>query len=407
MIKDFTIPQRTIMTPGPVEVHPKVLQAMSNRMLGQFDPAFLSIMEDNQELMRPLFGTEKGNTLAVNGTSRSGIEAALIGLIEPGDKILIPAYGRFAYLLSEIAERAKGDVILMEKEWDSPFDQEDIIQKIKEVEPKIVAMIHGETANGQMAPIDKVGHFCQENNIFFMVDCVATYGGVEFKMDEWGVNVAVAGTQKCVSVPTGLSLIAYDDKAKDFFMSRFQKEEGIRTENDEINDRHIQSNYLDISQIIRYWSNDKINHHTEVNALNYGLHTGLRMILEEGKEEVYARHQLNNDAIVAGIQAMGLNIFGNIDTKMNTVIPIIIPEGVNPNIVPEFLLNQFGVEIAGSFGPLIGKIWRIGNMGYSSRRENVLHVLAALEATLIHFNAPINKGEAVQAALGVYLNKVN
>ncbi|MBG9982592.1 alanine--glyoxylate aminotransferase family protein [Aerococcaceae bacterium DSM 111020] len=404
MIKDFNIPQRTIMTPGPVEINPKVLQAMSNRMLGQFDPAFLKIMDENQEMMRPIFGTKSANTLAVDGTSRSGIEAALIGLIEPGDKVFIPAYGRFAYLLAEIAERAQAEVVMMEKEWDAPFEQADIIAKIKEVQPKIVAMIHGETANGQLQSLDEVGAYCQSQGIFFLVDCVATYAGIEFKMDDWGVNVAIAGTQKCVSVPTGLSLVAFDDKAKEFYLSRYQKERGIRTEDDPTNDRHISSNYLDMSQLIHYWGPDRINHHTEVSALNYGLHTGLRLILEEGLENVFQRHRLNNDAIVAGVQAMGLEIFGNLDTKMNTVTPILIPEGIDPNAVTDFLLEQFGVEIAGSFGPLFGKIWRIGNMGHSSRRENVLQVLSALEATLIHFDAPINKGEAVQAALDIYLN---
>lgn len=407
MIKDFTIPQRTIMTPGPVEINPKVLQAMSNRMLGQFDPAFLKIMEENQALMKPLFGTENNYTLAVDGTSRSGIEAGLIGLIEPGDTVLIPAYGRFAYLLVEIVERAHGEVILMEKEWDAPFEQADIIARIKETQPKIVAMVHGETANGQIAAIDQIGQFCQQNDIFFLVDCVATYGGVPFKMDEWGVNVAIAGTQKCVSVPTGLSLMAMDDKAKAYYLSRLQKERGIRTENDAKNERHIHNNYLDISQLICYWSANKINHHTEVNSLNYGLHTGLRLISEEGIDQVYARHQLNNDAIVAGIQAMGLEIYGQLATKMNTVIPILIPEGIDGKAVQDFMLEQFGVEIAGSFGPLIGKIWRIGNMGYSSRRENVLQVLSAFEATLIHFNAPINKGAAVQAALNLYIAAQN
>lgn len=402
MIKDFTVPQRTIMTPGPVETHPKVLQALSNRMLGQYDPAFLAIMADNQQLMRPFFGTEAANTLAVDGTSRSGLEAALIGLIEKGDKVLVPAYGRFAYLLAEICNRAGAEVTLLEKDWDAPFDQAVVIDKIKEVQPKIVAMIHGETANGQMQPIDQIGPFCQENDIFFMVDCVATYGGVEFKMDEWGVNVAVAGTQKCVSVPSGLALVAFDDKAKDYYLSRYQRELGIRGDG-QPNDHFIQSNYLDISQLFNYWGGERINHHTESGALNYGLHTGLRMIIEEGKENVFARHQLNNDAIVAGVRAMGLEIFGNLETKMNTVIPILKPEGVNAKEVQDFLLDQFGVEIAGSFGPLIGKVWRIGNMGYSSRRENVLQVLGAFEAALIHFDAPIKKGEAVQAALNVYL----
>ena len=403
MFNEIITPIRTIMTPGPVEAHPNVLRVMSTPILGQFDPAFLAIMDEVKEMIKIPFGTKNEQAFAIDGTSRSGLEAALIGLIEPGDKVLIPAYGRFAYLLGEICERAKAQVTYLEKDWDSAFEQDVVIAEIKRVNPKIVALVHGETANGQMQPLEKIGKFCQENDVFFVVDTVATYGGAPVKVDEWGIDVAIAGTQKCVSVPSGLSLITYNERVEKVLTARYQKELGLSK--DFRNERHISSNYLDLSQLQRYWNKERINHHTEATSMIYALHEGLRMMIQEGIEKGYERHSQNDRAIQAGIEAMGLAIFGDRTTKMPTVTPILIPEGVDGDAVRNTLLNDFGVEIASSFGPLQGKVWRIGNMGFSSRKENVLHVLAAFEAALLFHGADINRGEAVLAALHEYNHK--
>ena len=402
MFSELVIPSRTIMTPGPVESNPAALRVMGSRMLGQFDPAFLTIMDSVKEMIKLPFGTTHKQALAIDGTSRSGLEAALIALIEPGDKVLIPAYGRFAYLLGEICERAKAEIMYLEKEWTSTFDQNEVIAAIKDFQPKIVAMVHGETANGQMQQMDQIGPFCRANDIFFVVDMVATYGGVPLHVDDWCVDIAIAGTQKCISVPSGLSLITYNDRVEKVLDARYQKELGLSK--DDRNENHISSNYLDLSQLQRYWSEERINHHTEATNMIYGLHEGLRSIINEGLDKVYARHAQNDQAIVAGIKAMGLGFYGDLATKMPTVTPIMIPEGIDGEAVREMLLNQFGVEIASSFGDLKGKVWRIGNMGYSSRHENILHVLAALEGVLSYYDAPINKGEAVKAALTIYEN---
>ncbi|MGX7196973.1 pyridoxal-phosphate-dependent aminotransferase family protein [Enterococcus olivae] len=403
MFSELVIPNRTIMTPGPVEANPIALKAMSSRVLGQFDPAFLTIMDNVKEMIKLPFGTKNKHAFAVDGTSRSGLEAALIALIEPGDKVLIPAFGRFAYLLGEICERAKAEIMYLEKDWTSTFDQQEVIEAIKEFQPKIVAMIHGETANGQMQQLDEIGPFCRANDIFFVVDMVATYGGVPIAVDDWCVDIAIAGTQKCISVPSGLSLITYNDRVEAVLDSRYQKELGLSK--DDRNENHISSNYLDLSQLQRYWSEERINHHTEATTMIYGVHEGLRSIINEGLEKVYARHQQNDQAIVAGIKAMGLGFYGDLSTKMPTVTPVLIPEGIDGEAVRELLLDQFGVEIASSFGDLKGKVWRIGNMGYSSRHENVLHVLAALEGALSFYGADINHGQAIKAALAVYQAK--
>ena len=401
MSRKIRIPARTIMTPGPVEVYPSVLRAMGTPILGQFDPMFLKVMDEVKEMIKVPFQTKNEEAFAIDGTSRSGLEAALIALIEPGDKVLIPAYGRFAYLLGEIAERAKADVIYIEKEWDSVFEPKVVIDAIKKNQPKIVAMVHGETANGQMQPLKEIGEFCRENDLFFVVDTVATYGGAEIKVDEWQIDVAIAGSQKCVSVPAGLSLITYNERVKKVLASRYQKELGLSK--DIRNERHISSNYLDLSQLERYWNQERINHHTEATSMIYALHEGLSLLLDEGIENSYQRHKLNDQAIVAGIQSMGLELYGDMTTKMPTVTPILIPEGIDGESVRSMLLEEFGIEIASSFCPLQNKVWRIGNMGYSSRKENVLHVLGALEAVLIFHGANVSPGKAVQEALNVYL----
>ena len=401
MFSELVIPSRTIMTPGPVEAHPNVLRVMSSTILGQFDPAFLTIMDDVKEMIKVPFGTKNEQAFAIDGTSRSGLEAALIALIEPGDKVLIPVYGRFAYLLGEICERAKAEIKYLEKDWTAPFEQAEIIQAIDDFQPKIVAMVHGETANGQMQALDQIGAACRKRDIFFVVDMVATYGGVPIFVDDWCVDIAIGGTQKCVSVPSGMSLITYNDRVEKVLTSRYQKELGLSKV--DRNENHISSNYLDLSQLQRYWNTERINHHTEATTMIYALHEGLRTMINEGIENVWARHKLNDEAIVAGIKAMGLGFFGNMETKMPTVTPILIPEGADDGeAIRNMLLEVFGVEIASSFGDLKGKVWRIGNMGYSSRRENVLQVLGALESALIYYGATINKGEAVKAALKVY-----
>lgn len=398
---EINIPQRLIMTPGPVETHPLVQQAMSNRVLGQFDPAFLELMDDLKELIKVPFHTKNEQAFAVDGSGRSGLEAALIALVEEGDKILVPAFGRFALLLAEICERAGGEVILWEKDWEGPFEQADVVAKLEEVQPKILAMVHGETANGQVQAVDEIGAYCQANDVFFMLDCVATYAGVPIHVDDWGVDIAVGGSQKCVSAPAGHSFVTYNARTEEYIQSRYQKELGIGPER---NERHIQSNYLDLSQLQRYWSPERINHHTESTVQVYGSHTALRLINEEGAENVWARHSLNDDAIVAGIKAMGLEIFGQEETKMSTVTPVMLPEGVNDAEFRSTLLEEFNVEVAGTFGELSGKAFRIGNMGYSSRKSNVLQLLGAIEAVMIRLGADVTRGEAVQAAMDVYAN---
>lgn len=397
---NLNIPIRTNMTPGPVEADPRVLRVMSAPILGQFDPEFLKLMDETMELARYLFKTENRWAYAIDGTARAGIEAVLASIIEKGDKVLVPIFGRFGHLLSEIAKRCGAEVIEMEKEWGKVFEYQEVKEKIEEIKPKIVAMIHGETSTGRLQPIKEIGKFCRDNNILFVVDCVATIGGVEFSVDDYNIDAAIAGSQKCISVPTGMALVTYNSRVEKILQERKKVEQGLGGNID--NPRFIQSNYLDLSQIQDYWSEKRLNHHTEATTMLYAMHEGLRIIKEEGLDERIRRHNYHEKAIVIGIKAMGLEIYGDMESKMPTVTCVCIPEGVNGDAVRATMLQQFGVEIASSFGTLNGKIWRIGNMGYSSKKENVLHVLMALEASIVRHGGKVNLGQGVQAALKYY-----
>ncbi|ASN06736.1 pyridoxal-phosphate-dependent aminotransferase family protein [Virgibacillus necropolis] len=400
---DLNTSLRTIMTPGPVEVDPRVLRAMSTPIIGQFDPEFLTIMNDTMDLSRYAFQTTNQRAFPINGTSRAGIEAVLCSIIEPGDKVLIPIFGRFGYLLTEIAGRCGADVHTMEKEWGEVFDPEEIQAEIKKVNPKIVTVVHGETSTGRLQPLKELGNFCRENDVLFVVDAVATLGGVEVKTDDWNIDAVIAGTQKCIGSPSGMAPITYNDRVEKILLERKKIERGLSS--DSVNERSIQSNYLDLSQIQDYWTSDRLNHHTEATSMLYALRESLRLIKEEGLETRIERHKFHEGALVAGLQAMGVELFGTAEHKMPVVTIIKVPEGVDEASVRSTMIQQFGVEIAGAFGPLQGKVWRIGSMGYSCRKNNILRVIGALEATLIYHGVKVNRGDALQAALEFYVDK--
>lgn len=402
---------RIIMTPGPVEADPRVLRALSYPILGQFDPEFTTLMNETMQLLRHLFRTENRWAYPVDGTSRSGLEAALVSLIEPGDRVLVPIYGRFGHLLYEIAERCGAEVIAMEREWGSVFPPEVLVEAIRREKPDLVALVHGETSTGRMQPLDGIGAVCREVDALLVVDAVATIGGAAVDTDEWLLDVVIGGTQKCLSIPSGMAPITYNERAERKLLARKRIERGLRAgaasagyEGDRAEQEApaIRSNYLDLSQLQDYWSPERLNHHTEMTSMLYALREGVRIALSEGLEARFSRHRLHESALMAGLSAMGLELFGDPASKMPMVACIVIPEGVDGERVRGMLLHGFGIEIASSFGPLKGRIWRIGTMGYSCRQTNVLHTLGALEATLLRSGFRLPAGEAVQAALGVY-----
>ncbi|MFB5758780.1 pyridoxal-phosphate-dependent aminotransferase family protein [Paenibacillus medicaginis] len=398
---------RTIMTPGPVEADPRVLRAMSFPVLGQFDPEFTGLMNETMSMLREVFRTGNEWCFPVDGTSRSGLEAVLVSLIRPGDRVLVPIFGRFGHLLAEIAERCGAEVSVMETEWGTVFDPEIVIQAIHRHKPQLVAIVHGETSTGQMQPLNEIGKACRELDILLVVDAVATIGGTPVETDQWMLDAVIGGTQKCLSVPSGMAPITYNSRVEQQLLSRKRIERGladpvageaaVRPVSDS-----IRSNYFDLSQLQDYWGPMRLNHHTEATSMLYALHEGLRIVLAEGLEERFTRHRINELALTAGLQTMGLQLYGDQASKLPVVTCPLIPEGIDGEQVRSMLLHQFGIEIASSFGPLKGRIWRIGTMGFSCRQTNVLQVLGALEAVLLRCGFRLPAGEAVQAALDVY-----
>lgn len=404
MYKELNTTLRTIMTPGPVEAEPRVLRAMCTPILGQFDPQFTELMNESMEMLRNVFQTSNRWAFPIDGTSRSGLEAVLASIIEPGDLILVPIYGRFGHLLVEIAQRYGAKVTTMQVDWGRVFLQQDIIAEIKRLKPKIVAIVHGETSTACMQELDEIGAACRELDALFVVDAVATLAGTVVKVDEWKIDACIAGTQKCLSVPAGMAPVTFNERVERLLLERKKVEQGLVDANspNTATDRFIRSNYFDLSQLMDYWGPTRLNHHTEATSMLYALREGLRIVLEEGLETRFARHKLHERALIAGIQAMGLQLYGDFAAKLPVVTAVQIPEGIDGEAVRAMLLQEFEIEIASSFGPLKGKIWRIGTMGYSCRKKNILHVLAALEAVLIRHKARINTGAAVQAALDIY-----
>lgn len=402
----LNIPARTIMTPGPVEAEPSVLRAMSSSILGQFDPSFTSIMNETMVLLRTVLQTENHWAFPVDGTSRAGIEAMLCSVIEEGDRVLIPCFGRFGYLLTEIAERCGAEVHVMECEWGTVFEPEAIITEIRNIEPKVVAMVHGDTSTGRMQPLKEIGKACREQGVLLVVDAVATVAGTEVKTDEWKIDGLITGTQKCLSVPSGMAPLTYNDRIESILKERKSIEKGLVTKpvelQDSSTDRRIRSNYLDLSQLQDYWGPARLNHHTEATSMLYGLYEGLRLIVNEGLQERFARHKLNEKALIAGLESMGLSLFGDPSCKLPTVTCVKIPEKIDGDSVRAMLLGEFGIEIASSFGPLHGKIWRIGTMGYSCQKRNILLTLASFEAVLLRHGVKLHTGQGVQAAMDVY-----
>lgn len=401
--KEINPSPRTLMAPGPVEADPRVLRAMSAHILGQFDPEFTALMNETMEMARRVFQTKNAQTYTVDTTSRGGLETVLTGAICPGDKVLIPAFGRFGYLLSEILERCGADITLIETDWGSVFDPEQIEAELKKQQYKAVALVHGETSTSMMQPLEEIGRICKNYDALLIVDTVATLGGTEVKVDDWFIDGCIAGTQKCISAPSGSALITYNKAIEDIILARKKVEKGIRTAEDKTSSLpQIPSNYLDLAQLQDYWSPRRLNHHTEATSMQYAVHEALRCILMEGLDNRFARHKLNDKALCAGLTAMGLTIFGDLKHKMPVVTAINIPEGLDGKMLRAELLNDFGIEIATSFGPLDGKILRIGNMGYSSQKRNILFTLGALEAVLLQHKVKLPAGDAVAAALEVY-----
>ena len=395
-------PARLLMGPGPINVHPRVLRAMSVQLLGQFDPEFTGYMNETMALYRQVFQTQNRWTFLIDGTSRAAIEAALVSTLAPGGDVVVVNAGRFGLLLSEIAERCDARVTLVDGEWGTVVDPQAVEDAVKRVRPRLVACVHGDTSTTIAQPIEAIGGICRRYDALLYVDATATIGGMSVPVDAWQADIVTGGLQKCLGGPSGSGPITISDRAAEHIFGRRHVEKGLATGGTVGNGRRIASNYFDLAMIMDYWSDKRLNHHTEAASMLFAARECARVVLEEGLEARFARHAQAGAAVVAGVEAMGLQVYGDQAHKMTNVTAVLAPAGVDYDRVKARMRTEFEIEIGAAFGPLAGKVWRIGAMGVNARKHAVLQTLAALEAVLRWegFGAPAGAG--VDAAAKVF-----
>jgi (S)-ureidoglycine-glyoxylate aminotransferase len=360
-------------------------------------------MNETMALYRQVFHTKNQQTFLIDGTSRAAIEAALVSTLAPGDDVVVVNAGRFGLLLSEIAERCDAKVTLVEGEWGKVVDPQAVEDAVKRVRPRLVACVHGDTSTTMAQPIEAIGEICRRYDTLLYVDATATIGGMSVPVDAWQADIVTGGLQKCLGGPSGSGPITISDRAAEYIFSRRHVEAGIATPGAvRGNGRRIASNYFDLAMIMDYWSDKRLNHHTEAASMLFAARECARVVLEEGLEARFARHAQAGAAVVAGIEAMGLQVYGDQAHKMTNVTAVLAPAGVDYDRVKARMRTEFEIEIGAAFGPLAGKVWRIGTMGVNARKHAVLQTLAALEAVLRWegFGAPAGAG--VDAAAKVF-----
>jgi (S)-ureidoglycine-glyoxylate aminotransferase len=400
-------PQRLLMGPGPVNAHPRVLRAMSADLLGQFDPEMTAYMNEVMALYRPIFGTQNTWTFLVDGTARAGIEAALVSLVAPGETVLVVNFGRFGLLLAEILGRIGAKIETVDAPWGRTVPLDEIEAAIARVQPKAVATIHGDTSTTMAQPLDGFGALCRKYGALSYVDATATIGGMEIAADRWDVDVVTGGLQKCLGGPSGSAPITVSDVAAEHIFSRRHVERGIlRDDLDDGDGARILSNYFDLAMVMDYWSDKRLNHHTEATTMLYGARECARIVLQEGLERRCARHRAAGAAVTAGARALGLEVFGDDATRMSNVTGVMIPPGVDGERVRRRMREDFEIEIGTAFGPLQGRVWRIGAMGYNAAKHKVLITLGALETVLRGEGFACPPGAGVEAALVAWTREI-
>ena len=370
MIESSDYPRgRLLMGPGPSGVHRRVLEAMSQPLVGHLDPQFLAVMDRIQEMLRRLFRTENRLTIAVSGTGSSGMESAFVNVVEPGDEVLVCVNGVFGNRMSDIVERIGGVLHRIDRPWGEVFEPSEIEEALqRHPEVKAVAIVHAATSTGALQPLEEIGQLCRRQGCLFLVDCVTSLGGERFEADGWNVDVAYSGTQKCLSCPPGLAPVTFSDRALEKLKSRKSK---------------VVSWYLDLSMIEKYWTDgERAYHHTAPISMNYGLHEALCLVHEEGLEARWERHRSNSARLVAGLEALGFRLFAQEGHRLPMLNAVWIPEGVDDAGFRKALLEDYNIEIGGGLGEVAGKIWRIGLMGETSSADNIRTFLEALECLL-------------------------
>jgi alanine-glyoxylate transaminase/serine-glyoxylate transaminase/serine-pyruvate transaminase len=361
-------PQRILMAPGPSNVHPRVLQALIGPLVGHKDPYYLDVMDDTAGLLRQVFQTDNSATFALPASGGSGMEAALVNLLEPGDTVVIGDAGFFAHRMVDITQRLHDvRVVVVEGTWGCPVDNDRLIDAVRTHRPRVLAVVHGETSTGVEQPLDGLADVCRDVGALLVVDAVATLGGVRLPVDELGIDICYSGSQKCLSAPPGLAPITVSDRAMQAIAQR-------RTP--------VQSWYLDLGLHDRLWGPEHIYHHTSPVLNVYALQEALRIIGEEGLGNRLARHCLHATALRAGLEALGLRQFADPAHRVPSVVTVLAPEGISALAVRLILLEEFNLEISCGLGAYADRMWRIGIMGHSAQKANVMLCLTALEQAL-------------------------
>ncbi len=370
-------------------VHPRVLRALSTPLVGHLDSAFLGVMNDIQTLLRGVFQTKNRFTIAVSGTGSAGMEASMVNIVEPGDTVIVVVNGVFGTRWATIVERCGGKAIRVEAPWGQIIEAEAIEQALRQSGPvKAVAIVHAETSTGVWQPLEPIARLCREYDTLFLVDAVTSLGGVPVEVDRWGIDICYSGTQKCLSCPPGLSPFTLSERALAAIKSR-------RTP--------CQSWYLDMSLIADYWAEGtRAYHHTAPISMLYALREALRLVDEEGMPARFARHQLNSDALTAGLIELGLQPLPPIGYRLPMLTCVTVPSHIPDAEIRTDLLSMYGIEIGGGLGPLTGTVWRIGFMGESSTEAHVLTLLNALEEIYIRGGWLSTPGVALRAAARVF-----
>jgi alanine-glyoxylate transaminase/serine-glyoxylate transaminase/serine-pyruvate transaminase len=388
MTDEFHPSARILMGPGPSNADPRVLLAMAKPLIGHLDPEFIQIMNKLQDLLRTDFGTTNALTIPISGTGSAGMEAAFVNVVEAGDRVLVCVNGVFGERMTDVAERCGAQVRTVSAPWGQTFELADVEKELRDFQPKVLAVVHAETSTGVLTPVEEFGRILKKYpDTLLLVDTVTSLGGHPVKVDEWGIDICYSGTQKCLSCPPGLAPITFSPRALKKIQGRKKK---------------VQSWYLDMNLVGKYWGNERTYHHTAPVSMNYALLEALRIIDEEGLEKRYGRHRRNHLALVRGIEAMGLKMLVAEPFRLWSLNTVSIPEGVDDAKVRKTLLEEYNLEIGGGLGVLKEKIWRVGLMGYSSNETNVLYFLTALEQTLRAQGFEVPQGTGPTAARQFY-----